>query len=88
VVALHGFPEFWYGRHRQIAPLVPELADRSLTHCDRGRLERFPDVSHWVNHEYPNRVTDLLADPDALLIRGEYRTGSDTGGIDNAELSA
>jgi Predicted hydrolases or acyltransferases (alpha/beta hydrolase superfamily) len=42
--------------------LVPELADRSLAHCDRGCLERFPDASHWVNHEYPDRVADLLVD--------------------------
>lgn len=42
------------------AALVPELAGRSLDYCERGRLERFPDATHWVNHEYPNQVADLL----------------------------
>jgi pimeloyl-ACP methyl ester carboxylesterase len=42
------------------AALVSELAGRSLDYCERGRLERFPDATHWVNHEYPDRVADLL----------------------------
>lgn len=46
----------------------------------------------WTNLETGAQptATELeaaLADLDALLIRGEYRTGSDTGGIDNVELS-
>jgi pimeloyl-ACP methyl ester carboxylesterase len=44
------------------AALVPELAGRSLEYCDRGRLEYFPDGSHWVTHEYPDRVADLLVE--------------------------
>jgi pimeloyl-ACP methyl ester carboxylesterase len=44
------------------AALVPELAGRSLDYCERGRLERFPDASHWVNHEYPDQVADLLVE--------------------------
>ena len=40
--------------------LVPDLARRSLDRCEEGRLERFPDATHWVHHEYPERVTDLL----------------------------
>lgn len=59
MVAVH-FPEFWHGWHRQTAPLVPELADHSLAHCDRGCLERFPDASYWANHQYPDRVADHL----------------------------
>ncbi|MFW6376376.1 MAG: alpha/beta fold hydrolase [archaeon] len=40
--------------------LVPELAAKSVEYCDDGRLERFPDATHWVPHEYPDRVADLL----------------------------
>jgi pimeloyl-ACP methyl ester carboxylesterase len=40
--------------------LVPELARRSLDCCEEGRLERFPRATHWVHHEHPERVADLL----------------------------
>lgn len=42
--------------------LVPELAQRSLEWCDQGRLVRFPEASHWVQHEAPERVNDRLID--------------------------
>jgi len=42
--------------------LVPEMAPRSLDHCADGRLERFPDATHWIVHEHPDRVTDLFLD--------------------------
>jgi pimeloyl-ACP methyl ester carboxylesterase len=42
--------------------LVPELAPRSLDYCEEGRLERFPGATHWVHHEYPERVADLLVE--------------------------
>jgi len=42
--------------------LVPELAPRSLEYCEDGRLERFPDATHWIPHEHPDRVADLLLD--------------------------
>ena len=40
--------------------LLPEMAQRSVAYCENGRLERFPDASHWVNHERVSAVTDLL----------------------------
>jgi pimeloyl-ACP methyl ester carboxylesterase len=40
--------------------LVPELAPLSVDRCERGRLERFPDATHWLHHERTERVTDLL----------------------------
>jgi pimeloyl-ACP methyl ester carboxylesterase len=40
--------------------LVPELAKRSLDRCENARLERFPGATHWVHHEYPERISDLL----------------------------
>ncbi|MCU4717084.1 alpha/beta fold hydrolase [Halapricum hydrolyticum] len=42
--------------------LVPEMAAESLVYCPDGRLERFPEATHWVPHEYPGRVADLLLD--------------------------
>lgn len=40
--------------------LIPEMAPRSLDYCDDGRLERFADATHWIVHEHPDRITDLL----------------------------
>lgn len=38
------------------------MAPASLEYCDDGQLERFPDASHWVNHERRAAVTELLVD--------------------------
>lgn len=40
--------------------LIPEMAPESVEYCERGRLERFPDATHWVHHEFPDQVADLL----------------------------
>lgn len=40
--------------------LVPEMAGRSVDYCEDGRLETFPDATHWVNHEEADRVSELL----------------------------
>jgi len=42
--------------------LVPELAPRSLSYCVDGRLERFPDAGHFITHERPDEVAELLVD--------------------------
>lgn len=42
--------------------LVPELGLASVQFCERGRLERLPETSHWVPHEEPERTTELLLD--------------------------
>lgn len=42
--------------------LVPEMAGESVDHCVDGRLERFPNASHWVHLERPERVSELLLD--------------------------
>ncbi|PSP82296.1 alpha/beta hydrolase [Halobacteriales archaeon QS_1_68_17] len=49
-----------WGEHDQA--LVPEMAPESVDYCEDGRLERFPDATHWVPHEYPDRVADVLLD--------------------------
>lgn len=42
--------------------LLTEMAPRSVGYCDDGRLERIPEGTHWVHHEYPGRVTDHLVE--------------------------
>jgi pimeloyl-ACP methyl ester carboxylesterase len=42
--------------------LVPEMAGASVEHCRDGRLERFPDATHWLPHERPDEVLDLLTE--------------------------
>jgi pimeloyl-ACP methyl ester carboxylesterase len=40
--------------------LLPELAPLSVAFCDHGRLVRFPDATHWLQHEEPARVNEEL----------------------------
>ncbi|QLK25984.1 alpha/beta hydrolase [Natrinema zhouii] len=40
--------------------LVPALAVDSAAFCAERRLEMLPGVSHWVPHEEPERLTELL----------------------------
>jgi pimeloyl-ACP methyl ester carboxylesterase len=42
--------------------LVPQLAVESAGYCENGRLERFPGVTHWVQHEAADEVNELLLD--------------------------
>lgn len=42
--------------------LIPDLAPMSRQFCPNGRVERFPDRSHWVHMEAHTEVTDLLLD--------------------------
>jgi len=40
--------------------LQPGLADAALALCDDGRLVRFPDATHWLQHEEAERVNRAL----------------------------
>ncbi|MDQ2048918.1 alpha/beta hydrolase [Natronolimnohabitans sp. A-GB9] len=40
--------------------LTTSLAVDSDQRCERSRLELFPETSHWVQHERPARLTELL----------------------------
>src|SRR5437879_5732475 len=55
IILLHGFPEFWFDWRQQIRPLAAAgfrvVAPRAP-----------PDASHWVHHDEPERVTQLLID--------------------------
>ena len=41
---------------------TPELAEASARLCAEGRVVRLPQSTHWVQHDEPERVTDLLAE--------------------------
>jgi pimeloyl-ACP methyl ester carboxylesterase len=75
VVLLHGFPEFWYGWHRSIAPLV-----------DAGYRVLVPDQRGYNRSEAPDgvrayRITELSRDI-AELIESEDRESAHVVGHD------
>ena len=42
--------------------LMSEMARASLGHCTHGELFPFPDATHWLPHEEPARVSELLVE--------------------------
>ena len=40
--------------------LLPEMAQESLRYCSDAELISFPDASHWLQHEEPDRVSRAL----------------------------
>jgi pimeloyl-ACP methyl ester carboxylesterase len=42
--------------------LLAEMAEHSARHCMDARLSLFPNASHWLQHEEPLRVSELLID--------------------------
>jgi pimeloyl-ACP methyl ester carboxylesterase len=40
--------------------LLSAMASASLNYCDDGELIEFPDATHWIHHEEPERVNRLL----------------------------
>jgi len=42
--------------------LEPGLAEASIVRCTNGAVFHFPDATHWLQHEEPERVTTLLLD--------------------------
>jgi pimeloyl-ACP methyl ester carboxylesterase len=40
--------------------LLSEMAEESLCYCTHGELIRFPEATHWLQHEEPARVSDQL----------------------------
>lgn len=37
-----------------------EMAEESLRYCAAGRCVRLPGISHWTQHEEPERVSESL----------------------------
>ena len=50
----------WGERDRYLGPDLAESDHDDVPQLDR--VERLPDASHWVHHDEPERVTQLLAD--------------------------
>ena len=42
--------------------LLPDMAHDSLRYCDTAELYTFANASHWLQHEEPARVSELLID--------------------------
>lgn len=42
--------------------LLSEMAQASLRYCDKGELFSFANASHWLQHEEPARVSELMID--------------------------
>jgi len=42
--------------------LLPEMAHDSLRYCDSAELYTFANATHWLQHEEPARVSELLID--------------------------
>jgi pimeloyl-ACP methyl ester carboxylesterase len=42
--------------------LMPEMARESLCYCTNAELFPFPEATHWLQHEEPEKVSQLLAD--------------------------
>jgi pimeloyl-ACP methyl ester carboxylesterase len=49
-----------WGKNDQFA--VQTMAKESLQHCDDGRLEMFETASHWIQHEQPAQLNNLLSE--------------------------
>jgi pimeloyl-ACP methyl ester carboxylesterase len=44
------------------AALEPGLADASIVRCTHGELFHLPEATHWLHHEEPARVNQLLVE--------------------------
>jgi pimeloyl-ACP methyl ester carboxylesterase len=42
--------------------LLPEMAHESLNYCAKGEVFTFAEATHWLQHEEPARVSELLID--------------------------
>jgi pimeloyl-ACP methyl ester carboxylesterase len=42
--------------------MLAEMADESMAYCKQGKLIKFPDASHWIQHEEADKVNPLIED--------------------------
>jgi epoxide hydrolase 4 len=42
--------------------LLPEMAQQSVAYCDSAELTYFPQNTHWLHHEQPEAVNQMLID--------------------------
>ena len=46
---------------------IPQSADESMAYCDNGRLVKFDECSHWIQHEEAETINPMM---DAFLKEG------------------
>jgi pimeloyl-ACP methyl ester carboxylesterase len=76
-VLLHGFPEFWYGWHRQIAPLA--AAGFRLIVPDQRGYNLSSKPSGLAAYSLPELVSDVIAIADQLGQEKIFLAGHDWG---------
>jgi pimeloyl-ACP methyl ester carboxylesterase len=42
--------------------LISEMADDSMSYCPQGKLVKFPESTHWLQHEEADKVNKLMED--------------------------
>jgi len=42
--------------------IIPEQADETMAFCDQGKLVKFEDCSHWIEHEEAAAINPMIAD--------------------------
>jgi pimeloyl-ACP methyl ester carboxylesterase len=42
--------------------IIPEQAEQSMAYCDQGRLVRFEEATHWLQHEEAERINPMMAE--------------------------
>lgn len=86
VILLHGFPEFWYGWHRQI-PALAEAGYRVWAPDQRGyNLSDKP--YHLVDYKLTALVADIVGLIDAADQERAYLVGHDWGAVVAWNLAA
>ena len=40
--------------------LLSSMAEPGIAICEQGRLVHLPEASHWLQHEAPERVNELI----------------------------
>jgi len=42
--------------------LLHEMADESMVYCKQGKLTKFAEATHWIQHEEAEKVNKVLED--------------------------
>ena len=64
----------WGQRDRYLGPKLAEPDRDDVSGLDR--VERLPEASHWVHHDEPERVTQLISDFFGPALPAEKRQPS------------
>ncbi len=79
VVFLHGFPEFWYGWHRQLEPIA-RAGHRAIAPDQRGYNESDKPKAA-ADYRLDRLADDVVGLIDALDLESVHLVGHDWGGV-------